>query len=135
MQRGCCSRSGLSVCPCPNSLVVSLFVLYTTIVQPLNQLLCQCVQWEWLTECQKAFETLKKKLASSEVLVHYNSELPLKLDCDPSDYRVGALLSHIFPDGEERPIVYASPTPTKGYAHIEKEALSLVYSCLHFEAS
>lgn len=78
----------------------------------------------------KAFETLKEKLTSSEVLVHYNSELPLRLDCDASAYGVGAVLSHIFPDGEERPIAYASRTLTKterGYAHIEKEALSLVY--------
>ena len=102
----------------------------STIVQPLNELLCQGVQWKWSTECQKVFETMKEKLASSEVLVHYNSELPLKLDCDASAYGVGPVLSHVFPDGEERPIAYASRTLTKterGYAHIEKEALSLVY--------
>ena len=72
---------------------------------------------------------LKKKLASSEVLVHYDPALPLKLDCDASAYGVGAVLS-IFPNGEERPVAYASRTLTeteRGYGKIEKEALSLVY--------
>ena len=73
----------------------------------------------------KGFRNTEGKLTSSEVLVHYNLELPLRLDCDASAYGVGA---HIFPDGEERPIAYASrtlPKTERGYAHIEK--LSLVY--------
>ena len=64
------------------------------------------------------------------MLVHYDPALPLKLDCDASAYGVGAVLSYVFPNGEERPVAYASRTLTeteKGYARIEKEALSLVY--------
>ena len=102
----------------------------STIVQPLNRLLCRNTPWKWSDECQDTFETLKERLASSEVLVHYDPALPLKLDCDASAYGVGAVLSHIFPDGEERPIAYASRTLTeteRGYAQVEKEALSLVY--------
>ena len=102
----------------------------STIVQPLNQLLRQNARWKWSAECQEAFDMLKKKLASSEVLVHYDPALPLKLDCDASAYGVGVVLSHIFPNGEERPVAYASRTLTeteRGYYQIEKEALSLVY--------
>ena len=102
----------------------------STIVQPLNRLLFRNTPWKWSDECQEAFKTLKERLASSKVLVHYDPALPLKLDCDASAYGVGAVLSHVFPDGEERPIAYASCTLTKterGYAQVEKEALSLVY--------
>ena len=64
------------------------------------------------------------------MIVHYDPDLPLRLDCDTSTYGVGAVLSHVFPNGVERPIASASRTSTlaeKGYAQLEKEALSLIY--------
>ena len=93
------------------------------------------VPWKWSKDCQKAFDTLKEQLASSEVLVHYGPDLPLKLDCDASVYGVGAVLSHVFPNGVEGPIAYASRTLTqaeKGYAQLEKEAVSLIYGVKKF---
>ena len=104
-------------------------------IQPLNHLLSRDVPWKWSKDCQKAFDTLKEWLASSEVLVHYDPDLPLKLDCDASVYGVGAVLSHVFPNGAERPITHASRTLTqaeKGYAQLEKEALSLIYGVKKF---
>ena len=41
---------------------------------------------EWGKNCLKAFGALKKQLASSEVLVHYELYIPLKLVCDASAY-------------------------------------------------
>ena len=76
-----------------------------------------------------AFSKLKEKLASAPVLMHYSEELPLKLDTDASHYGIGAVISHIAPSGEERPVAYASRTLSKSkrnYAQIEKEALSIV---------
>ena len=52
----------------------------STLIQPLNHLLCRNVPWKWSKDCQKAFDALKKQLASSEVLVHYDPDFPLKLD-------------------------------------------------------
>ena len=107
----------------------------STLVQQLNNLLRKDVPWEWTDVCQGAFDDLKKRLASSEVLVHYNTELPLKLDCDASSYRVGAVLAHVFPDKTERPIAYASRTLSKaerGYSQLEKEALSLIFGVKKF---
>ena len=74
-------------------------------------------------------------MASSEVLVQYDPSLSLKLDCDASAYGVGAVLSHTFPNGDERPVAYASRTLTqteRGYAQIEKEALSLIFGVKKF---
>ena len=79
-----------------------------------------------------AFDELKSKMASTEVLAHYNTAVPLKLDCDASAYGVGAVLSHLYEDGSERPIAYASRTLSKSsakryYAQIEKEGLALIF--------
>jgi len=99
----------------------------STVAQPLNKLLCKGVLWRWSEACDRAFKKLKTTLASAEVLAHYDPELPVKLDCDASAYGVGAVLSHTYPDGSERPIAYASRTlsaPERNYAQIEKEGLS-----------
>ena len=50
---------------------------------------------------------------SLTVLVHYNVNKTLKLACDTSAYRVGAVISHVMDDGSEQPIVYVSLTLSK----------------------
>lgn len=53
---------------------------------------------------------VKLLLESKEVLVHFDPNLELTLECDASPYGIGAVLSHVFPDGEEKPIAFASRT-------------------------
>jgi len=55
---------------------------------------------------------IKKLLASAPVFRHYNPELPLRLAEDASTYGIGAVISHKFPEGTERPVAYASRTLT-----------------------
>ena len=45
---------------------------------------------------------------SVTVLAHYNPDLPVRLAGDASTYGIGAVISHVFPNGEERPIAFAS---------------------------
>ena len=52
----------------------------STITHPLNQLLKKGTRWVWSKACNKAFLLLKEKLASAEVLAHYDVNLPIKLD-------------------------------------------------------
>ena len=47
------------------------------------------------------------------MLAHHDSELPLQLVGDASDYDMGAVISHTYPDDSEQPIVYVSRMFTK----------------------
>ena len=70
-----------------------------------------------------------KTITSANVLAHYDSKLPINLAADVSTYGVGAAISHVFPDGPEKPIAYVLRTLScseRNYAQIKKEALSLV---------
>lgn len=42
--------------------------------------------------------------------MHYNADLPLKLDRDASFYAIGVVISRILRNGEERQIAFASQT-------------------------
>ncbi|XP_005103163.1 uncharacterized protein K02A2.6-like [Aplysia californica] len=81
------------------------------IAKPLHELLQNNTPFVWSTECSRAFQQAKDMIASEEVLVRYKPDLPLssrRLACDASPYGIGAVLSHITEDIEERPIAYAS---------------------------
>ena len=74
---------------------------------------------------------------SSEVLVHYNPDLPIRLVGDASAYGVRAVIAHMLPDGSEHPIAFASRTLTSSerkYAQVEKETLSLIFGVKRFHS-
>ena len=107
----------------------------STLLQPLNELLKSNRRWEWTSECQSAFVKAKERLVSAPVLAHYDPSLPLKLAGDASAYGIGAVISHTYQDGQERPIAFASRTLSAAelsYLQIEKESLSLVYGVKKF---
>ena len=81
---------------------------YSTLTNPLNVLLRNASIRKWELEQQVVFVKLKKQLASASLLGHYGSSLLLRLACDASAYGVGAMISHIMPDGSEKSIAYAS---------------------------
>ena len=106
-----------------------------TTLAPLHQLLKKDVQWRWTSVEQTAYESCKASLSSDALLVHYDAKRELRLACDASSYGVGAVISHVMDDGQERPIAFASRTLSaseRNYAQIEKEALSLVFGVKRF---
>ncbi|XP_062605742.1 uncharacterized protein K02A2.6-like [Saccostrea cucullata] len=107
----------------------------STVLHPLYNLLEKDRKWCWSKDCEEAFKTVKKLITSDEVLTHYDPNLPLCLATDASPYGLGAVLSHIMPNGEERPIAYASrslSTYEKNYSQIEKEALGIIWGVKRF---
>jgi hypothetical protein len=107
----------------------------SAILHPLNRLLQKGQEFKWTPECENAFHMAKNSLSSANVLVHYDPKLPLILECDASPYGIGAVLSHQFPDGVERPIAYASRSlnnAEKNYSQIEKEGLAIIFGLSKF---
>ena len=82
----------------------------SSLLHPLNRLLKANARWKWSAECQEAFEQAKSQLVSAPVLAHYDVERKIKLAADASAYGLGAVISHVYEDGSERPIAYASRT-------------------------
>ena len=85
----------------------------SSVLYPLHQLLKNDTPWEWDDGCERSFEEVKKQLASKNILVPYDPNLPIRLASDASAYGVGAVLSHIMPDGSEKPIAFASKSLAK----------------------
>ena len=107
----------------------------STLAKPLNRKLAHDKPWSWDKVADAAFSELKRILASDLVLTHYCSEYPVILACDASQVGIGCVLSHVMPNGEEKPIAYASKSlnaAQQNYAQIEREALSIVYGVEKF---
>ncbi|RXN13999.1 putative protein K02A2.6-like protein [Labeo rohita] len=106
-----------------------------TIANPLNTLLCKGKRWQWSAECNAAFKKAKEQLVSQNVLTHYDPQNPIRLACDASPYDIGAVISHMLPSGEEKPIAFALRTLSRAeqnYAQIEREALAIMFGVRKF---
>ncbi len=104
----------------PTEIVLGLLHYYgkfmpnlSSLLYPMNELLKAGVKWKWSADCEKVFQKAKELLTTAPVLAHYDPTLPLRLAGDASAYGMGAVISHLYPDGSERPIAYASRTFTK----------------------
>ncbi|KAL3123271.1 hypothetical protein niasHT_006814 [Heterodera trifolii] len=103
--------------------------------QPLDELLKHDVAWVWSTDCQKAFDKVIEVLKSDQLLTHYDPEKDIIVSADASDYGIGAVLSHRFPDGSLKAIAHASCSLSPAemnYSQIEKEGLALVFAVQKF---
>ncbi|KIH68921.1 hypothetical protein ANCDUO_00739 [Ancylostoma duodenale] len=104
---------------------------------PLDALLKKDTPFVWSSECQDAFQRDKDVLTSPLLLTHYDPKLELIVATDASDYGIGAVILHRYPDGSEKAIYHASRSLTgteKKYGQIEKEGLALVYAVRKFHS-
>ena len=103
-------------------------------LKPLYDLLKQ-KKLVWTKECQKAYDWLKEELVKPTILVHYNPNKKFILATDASQYGLSAILSHVFSDGTEKPIAYASkiiPESELNRAPIDKEAGAIIFGLKNF---
>jgi len=105
------------------------------LLYPLNKLLCHNTKFEWDKRCEYSLNEIKRQIQSEDILTHYDTKLPIIVGTDATPYAVGAVISHIFSDGTERPIQFISQTLTatqQKYAQIDKEAYAIVFAMKKF---
>ena len=107
---------------------------YSKIAKPITELLKKESQFEWTTECQEAFETLKEKLISPPIVSHFIPGKEIILHTDASQVATGAVLTQVI-DGKERVIYYYSRklnAAERNYSTPEKELLAVKYAVQEF---
>ncbi|KAM8707498.1 hypothetical protein ACLKA7_005042 [Drosophila subpalustris] len=107
----------------------------SSITFPLNQLMQDNVEFDFNQSCEQAFVEVKKQMQTNTVLTFYDPNVPIVLAVDASPIGVGAVLSHEYGDGTEKPIQFASQTLSKvqqRYSQIDKEAYAVIFGVRKF---
>ena len=107
---------------------------FSEIAAPLHALTKKNRRFQWDSDCQTAFETLKQRLVSSSVLRLPSDEGELVVDTDTFEHAVGAVLSQS-QDGEERVIAYYSKLYSRSesnYCTSWKELMAVVAALKQF---
>ncbi|UYV83597.1 hypothetical protein LAZ67_23001581 [Cordylochernes scorpioides] len=108
---------------------------FSKVALPLQILTRKNYSFAWGKEQELSFNSLKNKLISPEVLIHYDPNKPIGLHTDASDQGLGAVLVHLDENTKERPISYASRTLQKAetnYSTTEKECLAIIWAIKKF---
>ncbi|MES9973449.1 MAG: RNase H-like domain-containing protein, partial [Candidatus Thiodiazotropha sp.] len=100
------------------------------VMKPIRQLTHKGAEWNWAAEQQQAFQQIKKLISAAPTLAYFDPTVPLVIQCDSSQYGLGAVLLQ-----NERPVDYRSRALTETeqrYAQIEKEMLAVVFALERF---
>ena len=108
---------------------------FSTTARPLHHLTEKSVHFEWTSECQEPFDSLRTQLTSTPSLAYPNFKKPFLLDTDASDSGIGDVLSQFDEAGREHVIAYGSGSLTKAerqYCVTTCELLAVVTFVKHF---
>jgi hypothetical protein len=88
----------------------------------------------WSEACQKAFDTIKSLISSSPVLLMPDMSRPFRIECDASDYALGAVLLQQDPNynDEWKPVAFISKklsSAERNYPTQERELLAILFAC------
>ena len=107
---------------------------FATTAEPLRKIARKDTDFVWKEDQQRAFDKLKKDLASAPVLAYFDKHAHTRVIADASPVGLGAVLVQE-KDGVSRAVCYASRSLSRverRYSQTEKEALALVWACERF---
>ncbi|KAI7943923.1 hypothetical protein MJO28_011451 [Puccinia striiformis f. sp. tritici] len=103
---------------------------FSGIARPLHDLTKSNTEFRWDQRCQAAFNSLKTAFTSAPVLKIANPYEAFILECDCSDFALGAILSQISSDdGDLHPVAFLSRSlvqAERNYQIFDKELLAIV---------
>ena len=103
---------------------------YVQVAQPLNDLMKKDMLFAWDSTQQQAFDMLKEKFTMTPILAYPNINCKFCLECDFSDFAMGAILS-ILKEDKWHPVAYAFHSMSLeeyNYPIADKEMLSIIQS-------
>jgi Reverse transcriptase (RNA-dependent DNA polymerase)/RNase H-like domain found in reverse transcriptase len=83
---------------------------YSKLARPLNDLTKKDKKFEWTTDCQKAFDIMKKQFTEEPVLLMPNQSKPFQIGSDASKVATGMVLTQLDSNGDRHPIAFLSKT-------------------------
>ena len=101
---------------------------FAMIAKPLHNLTKKNNQFIWDEKCNNAFLELKRRLTSSPILIFPDPQKPFIVECDASNYAIGAILSQKDDSGKLHPVAYHSRSLNNAelnYSITEKELLAI----------
>jgi hypothetical protein len=110
---------------------------YSRIARPLNQLTRKDRPFVFDAQCAHAFKTLKERLISSPLLVHFSPDSPTRLETDASDGVIAGVLAQKHQDSEWHPVAFFSRTmigAEHNYPIHDKEMLAIIGAFQHWRA-
>ena len=100
------------------------------LTKPLRELTQKNVMFTWQKSQEDAFKVVKEAISSTPVLRYYCLEDEVTIQCDSSQFGLGAVLLQ-----KGQPVAFASRALTateQRYVQIEKECLAIVFACEKF---
>ncbi|CAB4033018.1 Transposon Tf2-9 poly, partial [Paramuricea clavata] len=121
-------------------MISALGIQLTEQPHPLNRFLQKGREFKWSPEYERAYQSAKNSLSPANVLVHYNPELPLILECDASPYGVVHILYvsyamkfTLYIDHKPLLKIYAPDSGIPVLAAARLQRWSLLLSPYHYE--
>ena len=104
---------------------------FAKIAKPLHEMMRKETKWSWGERQQKAFEELKVRFTTEQVLVTPDLDREMRVEADTSDFAMGGVLSMKCEDERWRPVAYISKSlnEAKRNYEIHDEMLVIIW-CL-----
>jgi len=108
---------------------------YSRVARPLTELTKKSgKEWKWNPEAEAAFRELKRRFTTAPILAYFDTERPVLIETDASDFTIGAVLSQREDKGRLHPIAFHSrkfqPVEMNNEIH-DKELLAIVDAFKH----
>jgi hypothetical protein len=74
----------------------------------MQRLMCKDIKYEWTSECQHDFNTMKKKLVTAPILIFPDWSKIFHVHVDASSITLGVILAQPGEDNINHPVYFSS---------------------------
>jgi RNase H-like domain found in reverse transcriptase/Reverse transcriptase (RNA-dependent DNA polymerase) len=103
---------------------------YSELARPQDDLTKKNKKFEWSTDWQKAFDSMKKRFTEEPVLLMPDQSKPFQIKSDTSKVATGMVLTQLDSNGDWHPIAFLSKTfseTERKYKIYDRELLGIIW--------